>query len=125
MAIGFYYPTFAGVTTQWVTTKQPAFPLTEPVDYPEQLSGETAGGTLFVQDKGVVRSTFELEFDRMPETDRDNAYTFFTTVKKAFYTFEYSDRDSVLHTVRWMNRFDFVYAVEGRYSGIIELREEV
>lgn len=125
MAIGFYYPTFAGATTSWVTTKQPAFPLSEPVDYPEQLVGQTAGGTLYVQDKGVIREKFVLNFDRLPEADRDDAYTFFIAVKKAYYTFEYSDRDSALHTVRWMNNFDFTYVVEGRYSGIIQLREEV
>lgn len=124
MGIGFYFPTKAGVTTQWVPVKQPVFPEIEPVDYPEQIAGETAGGSLYVQDKGVKRERFSLQFDRITQTDRDNALTFFNTVKKAFNTFEYEDPGAVLHTVRWMNEFDFQHVIQGRYSGSVELRKE-
>ena len=124
MSIGFYFPTKAGATTQWVPSRQPVFPAGEPVDFPEQLTGETAGGTLYVQEKGPKRESFELRFVRMPQADRDNAHTFFNTVKKAFNIFEYEDRNGALHTVRWMNPFDFELAIEGRYSGAIDLRKE-
>jgi len=124
MAIGFYFPTKAGATTSWIPLQQPVFPAVEPVDYPEQLTGETAGGTLYVQDKGAQRETFQLQFVRLAATDRNNALTFFTTVKKSFNTFEYEDRNAVLHTVRWMNDFDFPFVIEGRYSGTINLRKE-
>ena len=124
MATGFYFPTKAGATAQWVPSRQPVFPAVEPVDYTEQLTGETAGGTLYVQDKGPKRETFELRFARIPKSDRDTVHTFFNTVKKAFNTFEYEDRNAVLHTVRWMNVFDFELVIDGRYSGTIELRKE-
>lgn len=124
MPIGFYFPTKAGVTTSWVPSRQPIFPAVEPVDHPEQLTGQTSGGTLYVQEKGPIRQNFELEFARIPSADRDGALTFFNTVKKSFNTFEYEDRNAVLHTVRWMNEFDFQFVIEGRYSGIINLRKE-
>ncbi|NIR33207.1 MAG: hypothetical protein GWO11_01685 [Desulfuromonadales bacterium] len=125
MGIEFDFPTDAAPTTSWVPAKQPVFPLEEPVDYPEQLTGETAGGTLYVQDKGVKRERFILQFERLSKTDRDNALTFFNTVKRAFNTFEYKDPEGTLHTVRWVNGFEFRRVVEGRYSGAIELRKEV
>jgi hypothetical protein len=125
MAIGFYFPSKAGATTQWVPVRQPVFPASEPVDYPEQLTGETAGGTLYVQDKGPKRESFELQFARLPKPDRDGAHIFFNTVKKAFNAFEYEDPDGALHTVRWINEFDFERVVEGRYTGTIELRKEI
>ena len=124
MSIGFYFPTKSGATAQWVPSRQPVFPASEPVDFPEQLNGETAGGTLYVQDKGPKRETFELRFGRVPQSDRDSAHTFFNTVKKAFNTFEYEDRNGALHTVRWMNEFDFELVIDGRFSGTIELRKE-
>jgi len=124
MGIGFYFPSKSGATTSWVSLKQPVFPAGEPVDYPEQLTGETAGGTLYVQDKGVKRETFQLQFVRLTVTDRDNALNFFNKVKKSLNAFEYEDRNAVLHPVRWMNDFDFQFVVEGRYSGTIHLRKE-
>jgi hypothetical protein len=124
MSIGFYYPTKAAVTAQWVPSRQPVFPTSEVVDYPEQLTGETAGGTLYVQGKGPKRESFELHFVRLQQSDRDGAHAFFNTVNKAFTTFEYEDRNGVLHVVRWMNPFDFELVIEGRYSGTIELRKE-
>ena len=125
MGIGFYFPTKAGATTSWVPSKQPVFPAAEPVDYPEQLTGQTAGGTLYVQDKGTKRERFVLNFVRLTQTDKNNALIFFNAVKKSFNTFEYEDRNQVLHSVRWMNDFDFQFVVEGRYSGTINLRKEM
>jgi hypothetical protein len=124
MAVGFYYPTKATATSQWVPSKQPVFPAVEPVDYPEQLAGETAGGTLYVQDKGPKRERFELRFVRIPQADRDLAHAFFNAVNKSFNTFEYEDRNGALHSVRWMNPFEFELVIEGRYSGEIQLRKE-
>lgn len=124
MAIGFYFPTKTAASAQWVPSRQPVFPSSESVDFPEQLSGETAGGTLYVQDKGSKRESFELGFVRLPKSDRDGAHTFFTTIKKAFSAFEYEDPSGALHAVRWMNPFDFELVIEGRYSGTIELRKE-
>ncbi|VAX27376.1 hypothetical protein MNBD_NITROSPINAE05-1439 [hydrothermal vent metagenome] len=124
MGIGFYFPAKAGATTSWIPLKQPVFPAEEPVDYPEQLTGETAGGMLYVQDKGTKRESFGLRFARLTLVDRNNALNFFNTVKKSFSTFEYEDRNQVLHAVRWTSDFDFPFVIEGRYSGTINLRKE-
>ncbi len=124
MPVSFYFPTKSGPTAQWTPTRQPVFPALEAVDYPEQLIGETAGGTLYVQDKGARRENFQLEFDRLPASDRDQAVTFFDTVKKSLRVFEYEDWKGNVHSVRWINGFNFEHVAEGRYSGVIELRKE-
>ena len=124
MSIGFYFPTQAAPTTQWLPDKPPYLPMRKSNDYPEQLTGETAGGTLYVQDKGPIRETFELAFGRITASDRDAALTFFNTVKKSFSPFEYQDVDGTLHTVRWLNAFEFQEMVPGRFSGTVVLRKE-
>ena len=124
MSIGFYFPTQAAPAAQWLSTKPPLLPARSTTDYPEQLTGETAGGTLYVQDKGVQRERFELAFERITESDRGAALAFFNAVKKALSPFEYQDTEGTLHTVRWLNKFEFQEAVPGRYSGTIYLRKE-
>jgi hypothetical protein len=124
VSIGFYFPTQAAPTAQWLPGKPPHFPVRSSTDYPEQLTGETAGGTLVVQDKGVQRERFELKFERITQSDRDSALLFFSTVKKSFSAFEYQDAEGTLHTVRWLNAFEFQQTVPGRYSGTILLRKE-
>ncbi len=124
MSIGFYFPTQAGPTAQWVPGKPPMLPASHTTDYPEQLAGETAGGTLYVQDKGPQRETFELMFERIPESDRDVALTFYNAIKKSFSPFEYQDAAGALHTVRWLGGFEFQETVPGRFSGTVVLRKE-
>lgn len=124
MSIGFYFPTQAAPTAQWVPGKAPVLPAHHATDYPEQLAGETAGGTLYVQDKGIQRERFELRFERIPESGRDLALAFFNAVKKSLNTFEYQDAEAALHTVRWLNGFEFQETVPGRFSGTVVLRKE-
>ena len=124
MDCGFYFPTQGAPTTQWIPGKPPLLLVRGVTDYPEQLTGETAGGTLYVQDKGLKRERFELTFERITRSDRDSAYAFFVTVKKSFSLFEYQDEEGTLHTVRWLNAFEFQETVPGRYSGTIQLRKE-
>ena len=123
MSIGFHFPTQAAPTAQWVPGKPPLLPVRSITDYPEQLTGETAGGTLYVQDKGPQRESFQLKFERIPASDRDAALVFFNAVKKSFSPFEYQDAEGILHLVRWLNRFEFKETVPGRYSGTIHLRK--
>ena len=124
MSVAFYYPTQAAPTAQWTPLPAPDFPHSQPEDYPQQLTGETADGTLYVQDKGAGRQTFELRFSRLTESERDTALSFFQTVKKAFNTFEYVDPAGTPHTVRWTNAFDFREVAPGRYTGTVQLRQE-
>ena len=124
MSIGFYFPTQAAPTTQWLPDKTPQLPAVHNTDYPEQLTGETAGGTLYVQDKGPKRERFELSFERIQASDRDSALALFDAVQKSARTFEYADATGTLHTVRWTNGFEFQETVPGRYSGVVVLRKE-
>jgi len=124
MSFSFYYPTKSAPTAQWVPVTQPEYPAGEVLDYPEQVNSTTAGGMLYVQEKGGKRETFQFNFARTSQSDRDSAQTFFDTVKKSFNTFEFEDRNAALHTVRWMNGFNFQLVVHGKYSGSIELRKE-
>lgn len=124
MSIGFYFPTQAAPSAQWVPGKPPVLPAQHSTDYPEQLAGETAGGTLYVQDKGPKRERWELPFERIPQSDRDAALAFFDAVKKSLSPFEYQDAAGALHTVRWMNGFELQETVPGRYSGAVVLRKE-
>jgi hypothetical protein len=124
MSFGFYYPTKSAPTAQWVPITQPDYPAGEGMDFPEQINSSTAGGTLYVQDKGVKRETFQFTFSRVNQLDRDNALIFFDVVKKSFNAFEFEDRNANLHTVRWMNGFEFQLVVHGKYSASIDLRKE-
>ena len=124
MSIGFYYPTQSSPTAQWLPAKPPILPVRNSTDYPEQLNGETAGGTLYVQDKGLKRERFELKFERITANDRDAALSFYNSVRKSFSPFEYQDAEGALHSVRWLNAYEFQETVPGRYSGNIALRKE-
>ncbi len=124
MSFGFYYPTKSAPTVQWVPVTQPDYPSQENLDYPEQIISTTAGGTLYVQDKGGRRETFQFNFSRVSQADRASALIFFDVVKKSFNTFEFEDRNANLHSVRWMNDFNFQLIVHGKYSGSIDLRKE-
>ena len=124
MSFGFYFPTKVSPTAQWVPTTMPDYPAIEPVDFPEQIKTVTSGGTLYIQEKGVKRETFLLSFRKISQSERDAALIFFETVKKSFELFEYEDRDAQLHTVRWMNAFDFQLVVFGKYSGSVELHKQ-
>lgn len=124
MSIGFYFPTQSSPMVQWLPGKPPILPIRNTTDYPEQLTGETAGGTLYVQDKGLQRERFELKFERITANDRDAALSFFNAIRKLFSTFEYQDAEGALHSVRWLNAFEFKETVPGRFSGTIALRKE-
>ncbi len=124
MAFGFYLPTQAAVVDQWVPEHGPDFPLGKPLDFPEQLSASTAGGTLYIQEKGNALETFSLNFTLMSEVDRDALEVFFKDkARKMVNSFEYEDGKGVLHKVRWMNGFDFPKSSAQLYGGSIELRK--
>lgn len=123
--IEFRYPNAAAPTTSWTPAKNPDFPEVAEESRPFQLTARGGGGALYVQGKGVAETVFELTFDRITETDRDNFKTFWQTVNKAEKTFEYRDPASTLHTVRILSDDDFRQVVAGRYSGRVQLRKEV
>ncbi len=124
MKVAFYFPTQAAPTAQWAPGTAPRLPLKTSADYPAQIVGETAAGTLHVQDQGSLRETFELNFERLPWDEYDSALVFFQTVRKSFHAFEFVDASAVVHTVRWVNGFDFEESVNDRFSGTIILQKE-
>jgi len=126
MPFGFYLPAKAGAAAQWEPEHGPELPLENPLDYPEQLSEKTAGGKLYIQEKGALEELFQLQFNLMSQVDRDALEIFFRdNSKKAFNTFEYDDGSGVLVLVRWMNKFNFVKVNPVWHSGSILLRREV
>lgn len=124
MSIAFYYPTQAAPGAQWTPAKAPRFPLKTASDFPGQVVGETAGGTVHVQDSGTLAERWELVFERLTPDDHASLQAFFQTVRKSFHAFEYVDPAGAARTVRWMNDFEFEESVPGRFSGTIVLRKE-
>jgi len=124
MNFGFYFPTVGAPSVQWVVSRQDGFPHVAVLNYPKQLVGETAGGTVHVQDKGSSLQTFELQFERLTREDHDTARNFFETVRQAFHVFEFVDRNGDVHTVRWVNEFDFREVAHHRFSATLQLRQE-
>jgi len=125
MAFGFHYPTKAAPTAQWNPASRPEFPVEEPIVYPQQLKGQTAGGKLYVQTKGPLEETFNLNFTLMSEADRDAYRAFWLAVQGAFCKFEYEDSAGTIHSVRIMNDFLFEKTRPGLFRGRIELRKEI
>lgn len=125
MGIVFSYPTAITPTVTWTPSKPPHYPISHQRDFHLQVRGETAGGTVLVQDSaGPPREVFELVFDHLPESDRNQAAGFFDTVRKSAEVFDYTDPSGENIRVRWSNGFDFKQAAFGRYSGTIELLKE-
>ena len=124
MAIGFYYPTIAAPSAQWIPSRQPGFESTKTTDYVGQLLGTTAGGSVYVQDKGIQKTVFDLRFSYLAQADRYSALAIYNAAKKALNTLEYKDGDGIVHSVRWMNEFNFKPEQGGRYSASILLRED-
>ncbi|CAI2719742.1 hypothetical protein [Nitrospina watsonii] len=124
MNSAFYFPTQAAPTAQWTPAKAPRFPVKRTGRYPGQTLGETAGGTVHVQDTGTFREHWELVFDRITPADHSALKTFFQTVQQAFNAFEFVDATGGVHTVRWINDFEFEETVPDRFSGTITLRKE-
>ena len=124
MAFGFFLPTKAAVTFQWIPDHQSVFPVVAPVSFPEQLFATTAGGSLYVQEKGAALEKFELVFELMTQTDVNSLKIFFQDQSQgALKTFEYEDGEGTTHKVRWMNDFNFARTHVGFYAGTIELRK--
>ena len=124
MSFGFYYPKKSTAKVQWVPGTRPEYPAGKTLDYPQQVHSTTAGGTLYVQEKGSKLQMFHFNFNRISQLDRDRAQAFFNAVKKSYNTFEFEDMNANLHTVRWMNEFNFQLVLFGKYSGSVELRKE-
>ncbi|QPJ61465.1 MAG: hypothetical protein G3M70_06015 [Candidatus Nitronauta litoralis] len=125
MGIAFHFPDEGNPTLTWVPSKPPRYPISHKREFHRQVRGETAGGFVLVQDPaGAARELFELQFDHLPQVDRDRAAAFFDTVRKAAQTFDYTDPSGQIIRVRWINDFEFKQAACGRYSGIIHLLKE-
>lgn len=124
MGIELRYPSIASPTTSWVPVYQPHWPAVEPSQR-LQLSMETGGGTYYVQDLGIVRQTFELNFIMTTKSERDLYQALFDAVVGQKNQFEFKDRFEAEHTVRLMSgRDDLVEVAQGRFSGTIILRKE-
>ena len=124
MSFSFYYPDKANPSASWVPESGPVFPLAFPKDYPGQVVLRAADNSIHVQDQGELRKTVSLNFANMAETDVSGYSTFFESVEKSFYSFEYEDSEGVLQTVKIMNSFNFRKTGVLTYAGSIELEIE-
>lgn len=122
--IEFRFPNAAAPTTSWLPAKNQNHPETRPEDRPFQLSARSGSGVVYVQNKGVSQTIFDLTFDRITQADRDSFKTFWQTVNKSEKTFEYRDPAGVLHTVRIINADNFQNVTQDRYSGSVRMRKE-
>lgn len=69
-----------------------------------QVTSQSAGGQMFVQDRGLEIVLYTLVFERLTQADRDNLVTFWRTdVLGSLNTFTWNDLDDVDRTVRMMN----------------------
>lgn len=99
-------------------------------DYPAQSPREqvqaidrTAAGTLEVESLGTVIKRHSLVFSNLDSADYAALLYWFDTVcQGAANAFVYTDMESVNHTVRWTNQFNFVENKAG-FSGTIDLEE--
>ena len=89
------------------TTKNPLFPY-RPTHDRYQFKGKTAGATKVIQELATATDAYTFQFRDMSTTDRDNLFGLFKDdIDGAMATFTFTDVDSVAHTARWMNEWDF------------------
>lgn len=68
-----------------------------------QTIGRTAGGTVYVYEKGTPYETWSLTFIAVTEAERAALYTFFhDTVDGGQTPFTYTDEDGSSHTARFL-----------------------
>lgn len=75
-----------------------------------QAVGRTAGGSVYVYDKGVDTFDVELPFESLTDVEKAALSDFFdTVVEGCLQTFTYTDSNAVSRTARFMTpRLDFV-----------------
>lgn len=133
MPLRFYYPTKAAPESVWAPEQAQTFESDEGFSRPFQLVQKSAGGTVYVQDKGPEIGVWSLVFRFISQVDRDQALDFWRTVKGRAKAFQFEDVEGTLSTVRWTNEFSFTRAIpeaeQGgfktfRYHGTIRLEQE-
>ncbi len=123
MAFGFYYPTQAAPTAQWVPTYPPELPVGEQIDYPNVETTSGDGSTVYVQSKGSKTVFKEFVFKLVPKTDRDALEVFYDAVKKNLLEFELEDLDATLKNVQIETAFVPIKTNPGLYGFSVTLRE--
>lgn len=107
-------------------SKGRSYPLDDPaqvnvvVDYSE-------GGQLYAYDKGIQEQYFNIDFERISQTDYDNFEDWLLNIAVGpTNEFTYTDEDGNDHTVRLMDTKNPLKRVaDGMYTGTIQLREEL
>lgn len=91
-----------------------------------QASDESAGGILYVQDKGIEVFVHEFVFSNLSSVDMSALVAFTRTqIVYSLHTFTWTDLDSATHTVRLVgSNLDSEKVVSGRHAVILRLREE-
>lgn len=106
------------------------FTFSKGINYPVQAPREqiqaidrTAAGTLEVETLGAIIKRLTISFSNLPAADYSAARNWFDSIAQgAANSFTYTDMESIDHTVRWINQFNFTETKAG-YNGTIELEE--
>ncbi len=122
----FDYPTAAAPTTSVVFTEGYKYPY-EGADRRIQVQEESAGGQLYVYDKGVEVLTMDLTFRRLTKALFDQVRAFLrTTVQMGASTFDFTDHDGTVTTVRSVpESFRWSLTDFQHYDCRLSLRKEV
>lgn len=101
MATGSH--TFTGSVLNFTFSRGDSYPFS-PSRQRVQVSSQSAGGQMYVQDRGQEIITYTLTFQRISQTDHDNLVNFWRTdIGGSRDTFTWNDLNNVNHTVRMMN----------------------
>ena len=80
-----------------------------------QAVGRTAGGSVYVYDKGVDTFEVELPFESLTDEEKDALSDFFDSVAEGcLQTFTYTDSNGAAHTARFITpKLDFTKVAAG------------
>ncbi len=103
-------------------------PASEIVPKPGTIVGVTSGGTVIGHGVGPDKTHWNLEYSGLTFAQKEALRIFFlSTIRGAYSTFTFTDKDSATFTVRWWNEWAIkpdATANGTSWSGFIELREE-
>lgn len=102
------------------------YPISDPVQV-NVVVGYSEGKQLYAYNKGMEEQFFNLDLDRICQTDRDNVVNWLENIAVGpLNTFTFTDEDETDHTVRMMTDKDpFKEVNVGQFSGTVILRKEI
>ena len=112
-----------GETTVALPDPAPGYPVRSER---RQAVGRTAGGQVYVYDKGVTTTEAILPFESLTDAEKTALAAFFADeAEAAANTFTYTDSHAAAHTARFLDsRLDFVKVAGGVWDVRVRLELE-